>query len=612
MKGQKSHQVGDVRPSQLLLTYGVGALIDLPYISALIMGLDEWNTKAAEEIVEERLLQSIQSVLGPQVKRLLAPPADESSALNSYSTVGVPVAAFPRWMVCPACRHLASVDSGYFEIRTNIYHPDQTRYVHVNCAKPARPAALPSRFMIACEGGHLDDFPWVHFVHGATPCNSSLRMREIGVSGTPSDIIIECTICGKRRSMAEAFKSSEEDQTYMPDCTGRSPHLRKIAKKKCQYPARTTLLAASNTWFPLVYTALALPTAEDPVSQLVDEHWSILQGADSVERIRSFLYIPQIKESLGGYNPETIWQRVEKKQQKTTSAARPADLKLPEWQVLSNPQQAPHTDDFEVTSADVPPEYADALQQVVLVERLREVRALTGFTRIESLSDYAEDEELPKDHIMQLANQGPNWVPASEVRGEGLFLHFREAAIQRWLSELPVKRHNEVFHDAHHRWRKARRLNPEINYPEIRYVLLHTFAHALMRQLALESGYAAASIRERIYSQGSEKEGGAMAGILLYTAASDSEGTLGGLVNLGKNLGSHIAGALETMQYCASDPLCAEHASLEDRTLHGAACHACMFIPETSCEIGNKYLDRSVLIRTIERDNLAFFKKIEG
>ena len=170
----------------------------------------------------------------------------------------------------------------------------------------------------------------------------------------------------------------------------------------------------------------------------------------------------------------------------------------------------------------------------------------------------------------------------------------------------------EVFYEAHYRWRKARHIPmPEANYPGIRYVLLHTFANALMRQLTLECGYTAASIRERIYALSPESEGGPMAGILLYTAAPDSEGTLGGLVSLGKpeQLGWHIDGAIEQMQSCASDPLCSEHRCREDRTLHEAACHACMFTPETSCERGNKYLDRAVLVRTVERDDLAFFNK---
>ncbi len=610
----KKYQVGDLRPSQLLLTYGVGAIIDLPHMSALIMGLDDWNTQNAEEIGEPRLLQVIQSVMGPRVQRLLSPPVDESSAPRSFALVGVPVATFPRWMVCPACRLLASVDSGYFDLKVNPYHPEKTCYRHHNCAKAKGPIVVPSRFMIACEAGHLDDFPWHHFVHGDRPCKAVLHMNEIGVSGEPSDIRITCQSCNANRSMREAFASGEEEErTYRPHCTGHSPHLRKFAKKKCQYQARTTLLSASNTWFPLVYTTLSLPEVEDVLSQLIEECWTYLQGAPSLDLVKTFLtHIPVVQQKLGGYSAETIWQKIEAKtQQQGATTVKPGELKQPEWEILSNPLTAPRTDDFEVVPADIPEGYADFIQQVVLVERLREVRALTGFTRIESLSDYAEDEELPKDHIMKLANKIPEWVPSAEVRGEGIFLQFREDAIQDWLRKRAVQRHNDIFRDAHRRWREARKLeNPEANYPELRYVLLHTFAHALMRQLTLESGYAAASIRERIYASPPAAEGGPMAGILLYTAASDSEGTLGGLVSLGRQLGFHIDGALDDMQYCASDPLCAEHVSLDDNTLHGSACHACMFVPETSCERGNRYLDRSLLIRTVERDDLAFFPNI--
>lgn len=607
----KKYQVGEVHPSQLLLTYGIGSIIDLPNISTLIMGLDDWDTTNALEINEERLLLAVQSALGPQVKQLLTPPYSPVISHNPFDArvlIGVPVAAFPRWMVCPRCRLLAPLDSGYFELKANPFQPDRTRYVHHNCAK--QPSVLPSRFMIACEGGHLDDFPWVHFVHGNLPCKASLRMYEVGVSGEPSDLYIKCETCGKSRPMSDAF-SSDEEQVYHPICRSRRPHLRDFDRKICQHKVRTILLAASNSWFPLVFSTLSIPEAIDTLGQLIEAHWATLQGAESVQDVAAFRRI-RLLERFSEYSDEEIWTRVERKNTggMAEDTVRPADLKIPEWEVLSNPFTAPSADDFEVTPASAPDGYTDVIQQVVLVERLREVRALTGFTRIVSLSDYAEEEELPAEHIMPLARHAPRWIPAAEVRGEGLFLQFREEAIQTWLQNPAVVKHNEIFYEAHYRWRKAHRIPwPEANYPGIRYVLLHSFAHALMRQLTLECGYTAASIRERIYALPPESEGGPMAGILLYTAAPDSEGTLGGLVSLGRpeQLGWHIDGALEAMQNCASDPLCAEHKSREDRTLHEAACHACMFVPETSCERGNKYLDRSVLVRTVERDNLAFF-----
>jgi len=413
--------------------------------------------------------------------------------------------------------------------------------------------------------------------------------------------------------MSDAF-SSEEEQTYRPVCRGRRPHLRDFEKTECKHKVRTILLAASNSWFPLVFSSLSIPVAVDTLGQLIEAYWSTLQGAESVQDVAAFRRI-RLLERFSLYSDDEIWTKVKQKKtgNKDEDVVRPADLKIPEWEVLSHPHAAPSTDDFQITPVNAPDEYTNSIEQVVLVERLREVRALTGFTRIESLSDYAEDEELPTEHIMRLSRYAPRWVPAAEVRGEGIFLQFREDLLSAWLERPAVVKQNEIFSHAHYRWRNARRIPmPEANYPGIRYVLLHSFAHALMRQLTLECGYTAASIRERIYALSPDKEGGPMAGILLYTAAPDSEGTLGGLVSLGRPelLGWHIAGALEQMQHCASDPLCAEHKSGEDHTLHEAACHACMFVPETSCERGNKYLDRSVLVQTVERDDVAFFLRV--
>jgi hypothetical protein len=142
---------------------------------------------------------------------------------------------------------------------------------------------------------------------------------------------------------------------------------------------------------------------------------------------------------------------------------------------------------------------------------------------------------------------------------------------------------------------------------DARYVLLHSFAHALLRELALECGYTASSIRERLYATG--EDGDDMAGVLLYTAAPDSEGTLGGLVSLGEqeHLGPLLRQALERAQLCSSDPLCAEHDPRTDSSVHLAACHACQFASETSCEHGNRFLDRTTLVPTLARDDLAYF-----
>src|SRR6478672_9725244 len=132
--------------------------------------------------------------------------------------------------------------------------------------------------------------------------------------------------------------------------------------------------------------------------------------------------------------------------------------------------------------------------------------------------------------------------------------------------------------------------------------MLHTLAHMLIRELALECGYNAASIRERIYAD--VDDGMDQAGILIYTAAADSDGTLGGLVELGRpeNLGRLLKQALTRAAICSSDPLCSEHKPAADRSLHATACHACSFVSETSCEMGNRYSDRALLVPTLETD----------
>jgi hypothetical protein len=202
-------------------------------------------------------------------------------------------------------------------------------------------------------------------------------------------------------------------------------------------------------------------------------------------------------------------------------------------------------------------------------------------------------------------------LPAHEVRGEGLFVQLTETAITAWLGAGRRREAAAAFFEAHRAWRQARRLDPvDAGFPGLRYVLLHSLAHVLMRELALECGYTAASIRAVDAFADADASGGPMAGVLLYTAAADSEGTLGGLVSLGEpaTLARLLDQALAHASLCASDPLCAEHHPWRDgQTLHAAACHACLFVPETSCERGNHYLDRSALIPTVESGDLAFF-----
>lgn len=610
--------VGDLRPSQLLYTFGIGAMLDLPRLSVLIMGLDDWRTTYGRVLTEERLLAAIQSRLGRQVRALRQPPVapdEQNGVVNPHgASVGVPVAPFPGWARCPHCERLAPINSGLFKLKTVPFHPESARYLHVNCNKASKPPVLPVRFVLACRNGHLDDFPWNEYVHRWQPCPEKqprLRLREYGVSGEASDVWVYCDQCGARRRMGDAV--TFENPHVLPPCRGWHPHIRLHAESPCAEPVRVTVLGASNTWFPITLSAISIPASTAVVDQVIEAHWGDLQTIESIEVLDAFRKTPlfaPIFTQLSDFSNAEIWEAV-RRQRNTQTEEAPVvvDLKTPEWEAFSEPRDDLRAPDFELRTVDPPRGYERYIAKTVLVERIREVRALMSFTRIESPGELMDETELPPERRAPLSTGPPTWLPALEVKGEGIFLHFKESVLKQWRAQPEVIRRSREFFTGHRRWREMRNIQPnDSGFPGIRYVLLHSFAHALMRQLALECGYTAASIRERIYA--SEDNESPMAGILLYTAANDSEGTLGGLVSLGqpKPLGGFIDQALEDMRLCASDPMCSDHSPAEDDvTIHGAACHACLFAPETACERGNKYLDRSTLVRTFSMEGVGLF-----
>ena len=504
-----------------------------------------------------------------------------------------------------------SAQLGLFQLKIDRYRKDRTRYVHANCNKKpgAPPTVVPARFLVACPHGHLDDFPWVEFTHeGKTDCHALLRLYELGASGEAADIEVKCERCEKRRRMADAF--GEQGKVNMPRCLGRLPHLRSFSENGCrEEPVNAILLGASNSWFPVMLSALSIPSATNTLEQLLTENWATLDKATSKQNIELLRQVGQLR-AFAQYSDDQVWEAVERKRGHAESEdAAPTSLKEPEWQIFSRPDPQRNSRQLTLREVDPPPGYTTFFDKVVLVERLREVRSLIGFTRIDSPGDYTEPDEFPEDQRAPLTRSTPRWVPTAEVRGEGIFIQFSESAIAAWMSNLSDL--NNEFFAAHRQWRTVRGLEPEAKFPTLRYVLLHSFAHALIRQLSLECGYTTASLRERIYAQPADDDHPPMAGVLIYTAAPDSEGTLGGLVSLGEPdiFGRHLDQALEGVRLCTSDPLCAEHHPYRDGlTLHGAACHACLFAPETSCERGNKYLDRSVLVQTVERKDTAFFE----
>ena len=604
--------VGEIRPSQLLWTYGPGALIDLPNLSVVTMGIDRWEKDTCRPIQESRLLASVREALGPQVDSLRMPPIDEREVVDPFSAaaIGVPVKPFPRWLRCVKCGLLSPYNIGLFRLKENRYRPELTRFVHEGCRgwtgdQRARDAdAVPARFLLACRAGHLDDFPWKWFVHGGPGgCDATMRFFESGASIQAGNVWVRCDGCGSSKSMAQAFGQPGRDN--LPGCCGRHPHLNRL-DGDCAEEPRAILLGATNGWFPVTHSVLAIPQAGSPLAQLVADGWiffeDIVSASDLaavVNTLRKTAQLPGIER----FTEEQIWSAIEN-HRNGAEDVEANDLKGPEWDVLTSdesPSDFPH---FMSKRVDVPSAFASSIECVLLLERLREVNALVGFTRVESPDEGAGESAAP---CAPIGRSAPDWVPATQVYGEGIFLRFDTGALKNWSKREAVENLNDQLLKGHRGWRQRRYLDPDEGYPGIRYVMLHTLAHMLIRELALECGYSAASIRERIYA---DVQGGSdQAGLLIYTAAADSDGTLGGLVELGKpeNLGRLMHQALERAKICASDPLCAEHDPTKDQSLHGAACHACSFVSETSCECGNRHLDRSLVVPTLENRAAAFF-----
>ena len=435
--------------------FGVGSIVELPNLSVMVMGLDDWPIEqGVSEVSEARLLKAVQAALGSQVARLLTPPvANEStsfpaSPFEESATIGVPVAPFPRWQVCPHCRLLAPIQSGLFERQLDPYRKDKSRYFHRICKKPGKPpTVVPARFLVACEHGHLDDFPWVEFVHGAkTDCRYELRLDELGASGEVADIQVKCVKCDRKRRLSDAF--SDEGRDELKPCKGRWPHLRKYDDHACNdgHP-RAILLGASNSWFPIMLSVLSIPTATDKLGQLVEMNWPDLEKCQSA---REVMLIKRLLKGLAAYTDEAIWEAVAKKKEASEGdEERSPDLRDPEWEVFSKPDPALNSRDFKLRQVDPPRSYRKVFSKVVLAERLREVRALVGFTRIESPGDYTELGDFPKDQRVPLSRKAPKWVPTSEVRGEGIFLQFSEQAIEEWVTK--TREREGEFKEAHKR-----------------------------------------------------------------------------------------------------------------------------------------------------------------
>jgi hypothetical protein len=419
------------------------------------------------------------------------------------------------------------------------------------------------------------------------------------------------------------------------------------------------LVGASNLWFPAVQSIIDMPLL-DPQSQLEDQAARLREllspafdqvanqpdAARRLPMVRMALTVqpdPVRYGDLAALDDDALRAVIDFAQSPEPSERPlgdkgswdPISLLVPEWNYLD--QVKPAHERFEegksgltVSPRQLSPLMPAGIERVLAVDKLRKVNAIVGFTRIDGFDRISDLGDRLVPLTRSAATQ--TWTAGTEDRGEGIFIQLDERRVAAWEARVRASELWKRLAEAHGRYFRNRfsetatLVDPADRLPGPRYWLVHTFAHVLMRRMALSSGYGAASLSERLYawegtgpnsgdfeqgsSQGDNRP--AAAGLLICTTASDSDGTLGGLVALSQPdvLARTVHDALQDARRCPSDPLCAQRVPQDPEDfLHGAACHSCAMAPETSCERGNQFLDRRFLVPLPgEWRDLAFFQ----
>lgn len=592
---------GQIRRSQVITTYGPGALIDLPRDSAIVSGLDEWPNKNQLDVINEpRLSRKIQIAFGTNnLPSLYAPPAASTIPWETGPRIGV--WRFPEWFVVQ-------------EFQADEVHRERSRrLVHRKALDEQGrfdgKVVVATRFVRACPKGHVDDIDWYQFVHGSdSNCRRQLWLDESGTSGDLSDLTVRCE-CGQKRGMQE---TKEIEMNPLGTCSGARPWLGVNTNETCNQLSRLLTRTASNAYFPQVMSVLSLPDIGRDIDHVVTVLWEDLQIVEKVADLEFMKRKPIVAESLLSYNDDDVIEAIHRIKSGNISEKPVKQVELDA--LLAVPEgygeDVPIDPDFHARRL---PDLAwrkhshfDGIEAVTQVHRLREVQALVGFTRFEAILPDIHGEYDTDVELAQIASD-QSWYPAVENRGEGVFLKLSKDSVLAWLGRSGVQKRLDALVQGHVQWNERR--ESQRQFPGGPYVLLHTLSHLLIQSLAMRCGYPATSIRERIYVDVEEGH----FGLLLYTASADAEGTLGGLVQQAKNMEAHLTYALRSGGLCSYDPVCAQHApgqSMEERWLHGAACHGCALVAETSCEMRNDYLDRALVVPVLGVEDAAFFDPV--
>lgn len=580
------NEIGEVRPTQVITTYGPGAIIDSVKDSLVLLDIEYWESNL-ETIYDNRLTAFLRKQYFKKI------PSDGSRDLPSIP--------FPNYHVCSnnKCRRI-------FDIRENF---DLKMYLQNGPTCPRCTwKSYPARFVISCDSGnHLDDFPWRWWAHKKkeTDCDGDLQLISTGKDSTLSSMIVKCLKCDSEDSLKGAMQKHNFKSLK---CSGNHPH-RMNNKESCDGKIIPLQRGASNVYFPVLRSSISIPYENNEKQLKLEETADIIRGYEEAfgERAlktsyKTLLEKTDLFESFDDFRIE--WEKFKKNQsQPSSNIDKYEQIKEFEYEAFRNFKDSKEIGrDFKVQEEMIPSDLSIYFNRIIKVHRLKEILVLLGFTR----NDIPEPEVRDPKSIVWLGSKKgiSSWLPAIEVFGEGIFIEFNINSINNWIdSNNEVKLRSNVMRKLYRNYiqEKGWSLQGE---RDIVYVLLHTLSHVLIKELSLQSGYSTSALKERIYFNKN------MAGILIYTGNADQEGTLGGLVEMGEinNFRRLLLDALEKAKYCSNDPNCSTQEPLEQNYINGASCFACTMLPETACETGNMLLDRSLLIETMESSITPYFR----
>jgi hypothetical protein len=551
------------RQSQLVTTYGIGSLFPAGDQSFMIAGLDNWDEKWCVEVEEPRLARSL------RVDTFRAPSTGKPSG-------DVPAVRFPAYHYCPSCRRL----DWYWR-----FDPKKMECSHCSVD------ITPSRFVACCEKGHIEDFPYFQWVHRGREISGgdhNLKLTTRGASSSLADIVISCSCGVPSHDLDGSFSAGALQQ--IKGCAGKRPWLPGSDDELCEKPLRALQRGSSNVWFAAVRSSISIPPWSSPNAQYVTKNWGLLQHVptaalpDAISGAISALRTP-------GLSVEGVLAIVrQRKGMDPNHVPTDQELREEEYRALIDGNDGGSHDTFQCTAVDIDVDVAGIVAQVSRATRLREVRALHGFSRV---SPMPTDTTTP--HIAKLSERVHHWLPATEVLGEGIFVRLDENFISEWEKDALAQERQSVLATSLQR-RAIESGNPSPEPPSGRFLAIHSLAHALLQELSLDAGYPVSSLRERIYAEPDQ------AGILIYTASSDAAGSLGGLAALAdeERFTNALRSAISRASWCSNDPVCSESGPSGSDGLNLAACHACLLVPETSCEHRNIYLDRVSLVGPVD------------